>query len=228
MRPSEEPSNEARRDPNVLISLVASAATAILALKAVPTWHAVSARPWTFLALCALTVVLQLVQVEVYGRGATSFASAGLLATGFVFPVGAAMIVAAVLGIVVLIARRGRLNRGVFDAAQFSLAAGAAALLFHATGAPGWAPAARILPAVGAGIAYMVVNAGLLTLAMSMADGRRPLEIWRERFKWLVPYYLAAGPLALALAVAYEKVGIVGLLAFALPPWRWSSPSAST
>ena len=52
------------------------------------TWHAVSARPWTFLVFCALALVLQLVQVEVYNRGATSFASSGLLAIGFVFTPG--------------------------------------------------------------------------------------------------------------------------------------------
>ncbi|HKP19666.1 MAG TPA: HD domain-containing phosphohydrolase [Gaiellaceae bacterium] len=215
--PEEQPLHSPR-DPNVLISLVACTATAIMAATAVSTWHAVSARPWTFLTFCALTVALQLVQVEVYGRGATSFASAGLLAVGFVFTVGAVMIVAAVLGLVVLIARRGRLNRGVFDAAQFSLAAGAGTAIYHLIGADDWPSAARIAPALAAGAFYMVVNVALLSLAMSLAEGGKPLEIWRERFRWLTPYYLTAGPLALALNVSYDKVGITGLLAFTLPP----------
>jgi putative nucleotidyltransferase with HDIG domain len=207
-----------QRDPNVLISLVASAATAIIAVTAVSTWHAVSARPWTFLVFCALALVLQLVQVEVYNRGATSFASSGLLAIGFVFTAGTAMVVAAVLGFVILMARRGRLNRGVFDAAQLSLAAGAGAFVFHIAGASDWGPSARIAPAAAAGAAYMVVNSGLLCLAMSLADGSKFLEVWQERFRWLIPYYLCAGPLALALTVAYEKIGVIGLLAFTLPP----------
>ena len=49
----------------------------IIALTAVTTWHAVSTRPWTFLAFCGLTLVLQLVSVEVYNRGSSSFASVG-------------------------------------------------------------------------------------------------------------------------------------------------------
>src|SRR4051812_37826000 len=106
--PDEAPP-QAQRDPNVLISLVASAATAIIALTAMHTWHAVSARPWTFLVFCGLALTLQLVQVEVYNRGATSFASAGVLAIGFLFTPGAAMVVAGLLGVVVLVARRGRL-----------------------------------------------------------------------------------------------------------------------
>jgi putative nucleotidyltransferase with HDIG domain len=215
---TEELPLAARRDPNVLISLVASAATAIIAMTAVHTWHAVSARPWTFVVFCVLALVLQLVQVEVYNRGATSFASSGLLAIGFVFTPGAAMIVAAVLGFVILMARRGRLNRGVFDAAQLSLAAGTGAFVFHVVGAADWGPSARIAPAVAAGAAYMVVNSGLLCLAMSLADGSNFLEVWQERFRWLIPYYLCAGPFALALTVAYEKIGVIGLLAFTLPP----------
>jgi hypothetical protein len=208
----------AQRDPNVLISLVASAWTAIIALTAVDAWHAIASRPWMFLTFCVLTIGLQLSQVEVYGRGATSFASAGVLAIGFAFTVGAAMVVAAVLGLVVLVARRGRLNRGVFDAAQFGLAAGAGTVLFHLAGAQDWPSEMQIAPAFAAGALYMVVNVGLLTAAMSMAQGQSPLEVWRERFRWLVPYYLCAGPLALALNVSYEKVGITGVLAFTLPP----------
>jgi putative nucleotidyltransferase with HDIG domain len=214
----ERPLPGARQDPNLLISLVASAWTAIIALTAVDAWHAVSSRPWMFLTFCVLTIGLQLSQVEVYGRGATSFASAGVLALGFAFTVGTAMVVAAVLGLIVLVARRGRLNRGVFDAAQFGLAAGAGTALFHAVGAQHWSSGARIAPAFAAGALYMVVNVGLLTAAMSMAQGQSAVEIWRERFRWLVPYYLCAGPLALALNVSYEKVGITGLLAFTLPP----------
>jgi HD-GYP domain-containing protein (c-di-GMP phosphodiesterase class II) len=213
-----EPSLQTPRDPNVLISLVACTATAIMASTAVSTWHTLAARPWMFLTFCGLTIALQLVQVEVYGRGATSFAGTGLLAIGFLFTVGSAMLVAALLGLVVLVARRGRLNRGVFDAAQFSLAAGAGAAVFHASGAGHWPSAARIGPAVAGGAVYMLVNVSLLCLAMSLAEGGKPLEIWRERFRWLTPYYLAAGPLALALNVSYEKVGITGLLAFTLPP----------
>lgn len=205
-------------DPNVLISLVASTAAAIIALSAVDSWRAISARPAVFLAFFGLTIALQLVQVEVYNRGATSFASAGLLAIGFLFTVGTSMVVAALLGVVVLIARRGRPNRGVFDAAQFSLAAGAGVLVFRAVGAESWPPAARLGPALGASAAYMLVNVTLLSTAMSLAEGGRPLDVWAERFRWLTPYYLCAGPLALALEVSYEKVGIIGLLAFTLPP----------
>jgi putative nucleotidyltransferase with HDIG domain len=214
----EEPLPQARRDPNVLISLVASTAAATLAVSAAGIVHTARERPWPLLTFLALTVVLQLVSVEVYGRGSFSFGGAGLLALGFTFGVGCAMAAAALMGLVNLVARRGRLNRGVFDAAQFSLSAGAGTALFYGLGADGWSAGARVLPAVAAAAAYMLVNVGLLCLAISLADGESQLSVWRERFRWLTPYYLAAGPLALALTVAYETVGLTGLMAFTLPP----------
>jgi putative nucleotidyltransferase with HDIG domain len=214
----EEPPPQARRDPNVLISLVASTATATLALSAVSIWHVVRERPASLVVFLGLTLILQLVSVEVYGRGSFSFGGAGLLALGFTFGLGCAMAAAALMGIVNLVARRGRLNRGVFDAAQFSLSAGAGTAFFNAVGAEHWSAGAKILPAAGAGAVYMLVNVGLLSLAISLADGQSQLAVWRERFRWLTPYYLAAGPLALALAVAYETLGLTGLMAFTLPP----------
>jgi HD-GYP domain-containing protein (c-di-GMP phosphodiesterase class II) len=216
--PGAETADRGRGDPNVLISVVASASTALIAVLAADAWRAVSSQPGAFVAFFVLTVVLQLVQVEVYNRGATSFAGTGLLAVGFIFGVGAAMAVAVLLGAIVLIARRGRLNRGVFDAAQFSLAAGAGVSVFRAFGAQDWSPAAQLAPAFVGGVVYMAVNVSLLSAAMSMAEARRPLDIWSERFRWLTPYYLAAGPLALSLTVAFDRVGLIGLLAFTMPP----------
>jgi hypothetical protein len=189
-----------------------------LALNAVGVWHVIRDRPGPLLAFLALTLILQLVSIEVYGRGSFSFGGAGLLALGFTFGVGCAMAAAALMGLVNLVARHGRLNRGVFDAAQFSLSAGAGTAFYTGIDADTWSAPVRILPALGAAAIYMGVNVGLLSLAISLADSESQLAVWRERFRWLTPYYLAAGPLALALAVAYETVGVTGLMAFTLPP----------
>ncbi len=207
-----------RRDPNSLISVVACAATAVFVLASAQTWEAITDTPLVLLAFVALSGVLQLVSVEVYNRGATSFGSVGVLALGFMFGPGPAMATAALMGVVTLVARRGRLNRGVFDAAQFSLAAAAGAAVYAVARDVSFAPMPELLAAVPAGAAYMIVNVGLLSLAISLADGAKALDVWRERFRWLTPYYLAAGPLAYVLIAAYDALGIPGLLAFALPP----------
>jgi hypothetical protein len=211
----------AGRDPSsvaALVTLVTSVASGVLALTARGVWNGASDRPAVFLTFFGLTICLQLITVEVYNRGTMSFAGCGLLAMGFTFGVGAAMATAVVMAATLVVRRRPKLHRGLFDAAQFSLAAGAGTAFFEAFGAGHWNAIARIGPALGACAVYMALNIGLLIAAMSLSDGTPPLVLWRERFQWTTPYYLASGPLAIALTVAYEKVGITGLLAFTLPP----------
>ena len=64
----------------------------------------------------------------------------------------------------------------------------------------------------------MTINLGLLSSAMGLSEGTNPVAVWRERFRWLTPYYIASGPLAFVMAYAYDRLGILGLAAFALPP----------
>ena len=52
------------------------------------------------------------------------------------------------------------------------------------------------------------VNLGLLSTAMGLSEGVNPLAVWRERFRWLTLYYLASGPLAFAMALAYDRMGV--------------------
>ena len=204
---------------NALITLVASAASAVFVLLADDAWRAASAQPQQLMVFVGLAVALQLAAVEIYGRGALSFSGMGILATGFALGPGAGMLVAVLVAAINLFIQRGRrLERALFNAANLSLSAAAAAGLYQVLGASGWTTAARLVPAVGAGIVFMVVNIGLLSLAMGLAEDLPIRTIWRERFRWFTPYYIVSGPLALATTVAFEGAGLIGLLAFGLPP----------
>ncbi|HZT45512.1 MAG TPA: HD-GYP domain-containing protein [Gaiellaceae bacterium] len=214
----EQSAPDTRRDPNVLISIVACSATALLVLTVAAGWHHVEADPGAFVAFLLLTACLQVVNIEVYNRGSHSFVGAGMLALGFTFGTGAAMATAVLMAAVNMVVRRGRMNRGVFDAAQWALAAGLATAFYRATTTEHMTPLLKLGPSVGAAVVFMTVNVGLLCLALSLAEGQGFLELWNERFRWLTPYFVAAGPLGLSLTVAYDKVGITGLLAFTLPP----------
>jgi len=61
------------------------------------------------------------------------------------------------------------------------------------------------------------VNHLLLTSVVSLVTGQNPWAIWQEKFQWLFPHYVAFGLLGLALALAYQALGVAGLLAFAAP-----------
>jgi HD-GYP domain-containing protein (c-di-GMP phosphodiesterase class II) len=76
----------------------------------------------------------------------------------------------------------------------------------------------RLGIAVIAGALFLVVNVGLLTVAMSLEEGVSTQVIWRERFRWMTPYSLAAGPLAYALLAGYERFGPLAVVIFSIPP----------
>jgi putative nucleotidyltransferase with HDIG domain len=201
-----------------LITLVVSAASAVFVLLADEAWRAASEHPGQLIIFAGLAVALQLAAVEIYGRGALSFSGMGILATGFALGPGPGMVAAILVAVVNLFVQRGRLDRAAFNAANLSLSAAAAAGGYHLLGVQEWTTAARLVPAVAAGIIFMAVNIGLLSFAMSLAEGLTIQSIWRERFRWFTPYYLVSGPLALATTVAFEEAGLIGMLAFGLPP----------
>ncbi|MDQ4019387.1 MAG: HD-GYP domain-containing protein, partial [Actinomycetota bacterium] len=42
-------------------------------------------------------------------------------------------------------------------------------------------------------------------------------SVWNERFSWLLPHYVAFGAVAGAISLAYDAIGLYGLLVFVLP-----------
>jgi hypothetical protein len=171
-----------------------------------------SAEPARVATLLALTLVLQMFSVRVYGRGSVSVSAIGVLASAFLFDIGTTMAIGILAATAQWIRSRSQLYKAVFDAANFAVAGAAASLVFQASGS--WA----LLAAVLAGTVYAVINNGLLCLAMSLAEHVPWRTIWFERFHWARFHFALFGPLALAATIAYEQIGTAGLAAFTLPP----------
>jgi putative nucleotidyltransferase with HDIG domain len=203
---------------SVLITIVCVAASVVVALTGRGAFDVIAARPFDAAAFALLTLGLQLLAVPIYGRGSISVAAVGLLATGFSLGTGVAIALAILVAAVQFVRSRGLLHRAIFDAANFTLATGAAALAYETARLTSDATIIRVAAAIAACVTYFVVNTGLLALAMSLAEDKQFYVVWRERFRWVTGHFLAFGPLALASVVAYENVGLAGLLAFALPP----------
>jgi HD domain len=172
----------------------------------------VADQPGRVLTLLGLTLALQMFSVQVYGRGSVSVSAIGIVASAFLFDTGTAMAIAVLAAVAQSVRRRTQLYKCAFDLANFALAAAATSLIFHALDQ--W----RLVAAVLAGAAFAVVNNGLLCLAMSLAERTPWSTIWFERFHWARFHFALFGPLALAATIAYEQIGIAGLVAFALPP----------
>lgn len=215
---SRRPTDGSRRsgavDERVASLIVGLAATlaVCLATAAPQIEHTLRTEPAQVVSLLALTLVLQLFSVQVYGRGSVSVSAIGILTTAFVLNTGTAMAIAVAAALAQWLRRRGQLYKAIFDSANFALSAGAASLVYHAL------IGERFAAAVLAGLVYAAINNGLLCFVMSLAEKSRFQTVWLERFHWARFHFLLFGPLALAGTIAYEQIGATGLAAFCLPP----------
>src|SRR5437763_11662843 len=115
----------------LVIGLVIAACTGLIA--ASPGIVAtLSAEPARVATLLALTLALQMFSVQVYGRGSVSVSAIGIVASAILFDTGTTMAIAVLAAVAQSLRRRTELYKGVFDAANFAVSAGAASLLFQA------------------------------------------------------------------------------------------------
>jgi hypothetical protein len=206
------PGTSLHQDVAALIAVLGTVASAAVVVEFDPLRTTVVTLPGRVLTLILLTLALQMFSVRVYGRGSVSVSAIGILAGVFLLDPGAAMAIAALTAVAQWLRTRPKLYKGAFDIANYTVSAGAASVVFHAL--HGW----RLAGAVLAGIAYAAVNNGLLCLAMSLNERVAWRTVWQERFHWARFHFALFGPLALAATIAYEQIGVVGLVAFALPP----------
>lgn len=204
--------------PVVALIVLVAVATAVALAAAAPEIRDIAGRdPGAFVAFGLLAVGLTFTSVEIYGCGAVSFAGCALLATGFALGPGPALLYAILVAAINLARRRGMLYRAMFDAGTLGLAAASAALVYEALTARFDGTAAGFLASLPAACVFLTVNLGLLSSVMGLSEALNPIAVWRERFRWLTPYYVASGPLAFVMAYAYDRLGVLGLAAFALP-----------
>jgi putative nucleotidyltransferase with HDIG domain len=202
----------------LLIGLVTAGTAAITVATASTTLAVVTQRPLDFVVFLVLALALQLFAVEVVGGGRIGVSAVAILASGVALGVGPAIAIAITTAALNwLIHGRTLLHRGVFDVGNFAVSAAAGAAIVEAARWVG-GDAGLVLGSFAAGTTYSLVNNALLCLAIGATIHKPARAIWNERFRWARWHYVTFGPLALACAVAYEQIGILGLAAFAFPP----------
>jgi hypothetical protein len=194
-----------------LIAVIATTASALLVADAGELRATLTPNPGQVAIVLALTLALQMFSIRIYGRGSVSVSAIGILAGVYLLPTAPAMTVAGLAATAQWLRNRPKLYKGAFDVSNYALAAGAASLVYNAVGS-------RNVGAILAGLVYVTINNGLLSLAMSLAEGVPWRAVWFERFHWARFHFALFGPLALAATIAYEQIGLLGLVAFTLPP----------
>lgn len=209
--------NNLRSEPPVVVLLIGLAALSALSLFTMTAGvdlGRVSEEASLFALLAVCTVAFQLLVIPL-PSGAASFASAPLLAAGFLFGPAAGMLLAVAAALTRYFASRGLLHRAVFDAADLALAAGVGSGLY-------WAFAdqsntALVAIAAATGVVYWLVNVGLLSVAMSLSMGdTTAVTLIKERYAWMWPYMILTSWLALS-AVFMHSYGQLAVIAAVLP-----------
>jgi diguanylate cyclase (GGDEF)-like protein len=218
IEPHSEPASPPTLRVAEFVAAVGVVAAGVFGLSLLPLFHTVTGRWEEVAVFLALSVGLQLLTTSVYGRGTEAPGVVGLLASGFVLGPAAAVGIAVLTAVVHIVRRHGRGHRAIFDIGNFSLSAAAAAYAFQLLASNGGPVYIYFAYAFVGGLVYKVVNVGLLCMVMSIDEGIPVRYVWRERFAWATLHYTMYGPLAYAAALAYDRMGVVGLLTFAVPP----------
>jgi len=210
------PWNSSRASGALAAALVAIAAGLVFV-----SWGAAlaaaRAHPLDVAVYLGLTAALTLLAVDVEGRGSISVAGVTLLAIGFTYGAGAGVYAAVGAAGVHALRRGSRPQRALLNAATLALATGAGVESFLLIPRSG-SPVLVLVAATLAGVSFWLVSIGLLTTVTARSRQLPMRNVFDDQFRWLTLHYLAFGPLALACAIGLVKVGLVGLVAFALPP----------
>jgi len=201
----------------LLVGLVGTGAAVVLGLTAGEIAPAAQHHPGTLVAVIALTVALQALSLTGFASS-ISVAGVGMLAAGFMLGTGPAVLAAIAAASVHALKKRPKPYKAVFNAGTFVLAATAGTAVHTALAEHGGHGFRELVAAQLAACCFLVVNVGLLTLAMAAYEHRQPVALWWERLAWLTPHYLAFGPIAFAATVVAQELGADGLAAAALLP----------
>ena len=55
--------------------------------------------------------------------------------------------------------------------------------------------------------AYFLLNTGMISLVLSLVEGKSFPEVWRQCYLWSFPYYLAGAAIAGAIVISNQTVG---------------------
>ncbi|TAK33916.1 MAG: HD-GYP domain-containing protein [Chloroflexota bacterium] len=175
---------------------------------------------WGLILFAILAIAAEHYGVSLYGDSRVSISFVFSMASVILFHSSGALVVGSLLALSVGIARRHALHKIVFNLGSIVLAALAGSLTYHSFGIalePSNLPY-LLLAALAASVMNYLVSGWLVALVVALTAHKPATDIWREKFKWLFFHYVVLGILSLLLSVAFESLGLFGLLAFLAPP----------
>jgi diguanylate cyclase (GGDEF)-like protein len=176
---------------------------------------------WFGLGVFALLILLtEGLSIDLYVNDTSiSTATAPLIAGSLLYGPEGALILSLTLAATAMIKHRSQIIRFIFNASNHFISSSLCAFLIILSGVSFTAQSAyvRLAFAVLAGILIYFVSTLLLTGVLSLSMEQPFRRVWCERFRWLLPYYIAFGVAGYVLILGYSAEGILGLGAVIVP-----------
>jgi diguanylate cyclase (GGDEF)-like protein len=170
------------------------------------------------LLLVALTVIAELLHVDLYGPGTISVSVALAFAAGLVAGVPGVVLVSAAIAFTHFYQRRPPLYKSAFNWATHVLAGLAPVSLKLFYGPLQETSLLTLALPVGiAAVIYYLVDTGLIAAVISMSQGNDILETWKKQFLWVASHYIVLCMVGVFLAIAFVEMGLRGLFVFSVP-----------
>ena len=201
-----------------IVIIIASAIALFIYL--IPSFPSLSNIWWVIIFFLFISIFAEFIPVDLPVGGVISIGFPIDFVLILVFGPALAMLITA-LGALIgeTIERERSWYKVIFNAAQYSLTAGIAGIVYQqAGGVVGAQNIFRfIFPATICALTYCIINITLFILVVSFAQNVRIKTIWRTSIKEMIPSYIAEAPMGFLMAIVYTEVGIVGILLFFLP-----------
>lgn len=109
--------------------------------------------------------------------------------------------------------------KGLFNATQIGVSTMAGGIAFiSANGTIGLNSSPMFFMSFAvAAITYWIVNTWLVSFAAYILYNEAPHRFWKKNFQWAFVYELTSAPIALAVALAYSELWLIGLVIVILP-----------
>jgi diguanylate cyclase (GGDEF)-like protein/putative nucleotidyltransferase with HDIG domain len=169
-----------------------------------------------WLGLVALTGILALTEwfsVDIYYRDTSvSTSTAPLLAGVFLFGPLGLLVMSLTFALIAKVKHNSKWSRVIFNTSNQLFAGLICFGMIHLTAVsyPEWGFWAQILLALVSAAIFYISTTVAISMAMHLDAGLPFSETWKEKFSWLLPYYLVLGLVALILAYAYQSQGLLG------------------
>jgi len=219
--PAQSPQPESKPRPSWLINLFIG----ILILIAFPLSiffnTSVPGIDWFGLVLFALMVVItEGLSIDIYVKNTSVSTSAAPILAGTLLygPIGA-VVLGLTFALVAKIKHHSPLNRFVFNSINQIIAGLLLSSLILLAGKifTSYSLIVQLIICVIGAIIVFLSTTVLIALAIKIDAGLSFRCVWKEKFSWLTPYYIAMGLIAYALILGYQTTGFIGLAVIMIP-----------